>query len=123
MIYANDPIPGITHFERDDLNRKRCIRRISRPARTGLEAQPRVGTGWRTWRSRLRADDGNARRKKAVVAWLKATREEIGLQSLAQTLSVDAANLGKVIEGGGNISKALRVTINNLRLDSQRNEK
>lgn len=58
-----------------------------------------------------------------MVAWLKATREEIGLQSLAQTLSVDAANLGKVIEGGGNISKALRVTINNLRLDSQRNEK
>ena len=35
----------------------------------------------------------------AAVAWLKAKRDEIGLTALAKQLDVEAANLGKVIEG------------------------
>jgi hypothetical protein len=37
--------------------------------------------------------------RKAAVAWLKAKREELGLTALAKMLGLDAANLGKVIEG------------------------
>jgi hypothetical protein len=34
-----------------------------------------------------------------AIAWLKAKREVVGLSMLAEMLGVDAANLGKVIEG------------------------
>lgn len=37
--------------------------------------------------------------EKVTVAWLKAKQEEMGLTALAETLGVDAANVGKVIEG------------------------
>ena len=43
----------------------------------------------------------------AAVGWLKAKRDAIGLAALAKMLSVDAANLGKVIEGKREPSKAL----------------
>jgi hypothetical protein len=43
----------------------------------------------------------------AVMAWLKVKREEIGLTALAKMLGVDAANLGKVIEGKRKPSKGL----------------
>ena len=43
----------------------------------------------------------------AAVAWLKAKRDEIGLTALAKMLEVDAANLGKVIEGKRKPSKGV----------------
>ncbi len=49
--------------------------------------------------------------QKHVVTWLKAKREEIGLTALAKMLGVDAANLGKVIEGKREPSMALLSTI------------
>jgi hypothetical protein len=43
----------------------------------------------------------------AAVAGLKAKRDEIGLAALAKLLEMDAANLGKVIEGKRKLSKSL----------------
>jgi hypothetical protein len=43
----------------------------------------------------------------AAVEWLKAKRDEIGLTALATLLGVDAANLGKVIEGTRRVSHAI----------------
>jgi hypothetical protein len=45
--------------------------------------------------------------ERAVVAWLKVKRDEIGLTALANMLEVDAANLTKVIEGKRKPSMAL----------------
>ena len=45
--------------------------------------------------------------EKAVVACLRAKREEIGLTALARMLDADAANLTKVIEGKRKPSEAL----------------
>jgi transcriptional regulator with XRE-family HTH domain len=53
----------------------------------------------------------------AAVVWLKAKREEIGLTDLAKILEVDAANLGKVIEGSRKPSKALLTKIAALRAE------
>jgi hypothetical protein len=61
------------------------------------EAAKRIGS-----RTRKNEDE-----QAAVVAWLKAKREEIGLTALATTLGMDAANLGKVIEGRRKVSQAL----------------
>ena len=47
----------------------------------------------------------------AAVAWLKAKRDEIGLTALAKMLRVDAANLGKVIEGKRKLSRAIRAKV------------
>jgi hypothetical protein len=49
--------------------------------------------------------------EKRVVAWLKAKREEMALTALAEMLGVDAANLGKVIDGKRKLSKALLARI------------
>ena len=54
-----------------------------------------------------------------AVAWLKAKREEIGLTALATMLGVDAANLGKVIEGKRNPSRMLLSNIASLRSQSR----
>jgi hypothetical protein len=45
-------------------------------------------------RRRKRQDE-----QSAAVAWLEAKRDEVGVTALAKLLGVDAANLGKVIEG------------------------
>jgi hypothetical protein len=50
-----------------------------------------------------------------AVAWLKAKRDEMGLTALAQMLGLDAANLGKVIEGRRRPSKVLLAKIAALR--------
>jgi hypothetical protein len=42
----------------------------------------------------------------AAVGWLKAKREEMGLTALAKQIGVDAANLGKMIEGKRQFSRA-----------------
>jgi hypothetical protein len=54
-----------------------------------------------------------------TVAWLKAKRDETGLTALAKMLGVDAANLGKVIEGKRKPSKALLARIVALRPGSE----
>jgi hypothetical protein len=45
--------------------------------------------------------------RAAAMAWLKAKREKMGLAALAKMLDVDAANLGRVIEGGRRPSMGL----------------
>ena len=45
--------------------------------------------------------------RAVAVVWLKMKRDDTGLTALAKMLGVDAANLGKVIEGGRKPSKAL----------------
>jgi hypothetical protein len=57
-------------------------------------------------RRRKRQDD-----QAAAVVWLKAKRDEIGFGALAKMLGVDAANLGKVIEGKRKPSKDLLLEI------------
>jgi hypothetical protein len=54
--------------------------------------------------------------RAAAVAWLKAKRDAIGLTALAKMLGVDAANLGKMIEGKRKSSKALLAKIAAVRL-------
>jgi hypothetical protein len=49
--------------------------------------------------------------RAAAVAWLKAKRNEIGLAALASMLEVDAANLGKIIEGRRNPPKTLAIRL------------
>ncbi len=51
----------------------------------------------------------------AALAWLKAKREEIGLATLAKMLGVDAANLGKVIEGRREVPTRMSVLIRRIR--------
>jgi hypothetical protein len=46
-----------------------------------------------------RRDDEQA----VAIAWLKTKLKEVGLTALAKMLGVDVANLGKVIEGRGNL--------------------
>ena len=53
-----------------------------------------------------------------AVAWLKTKHEEIGLTALVKMLGVDAANLGKVIEGKRKPSNALLKKITALRSES-----
>ena len=53
---------------------------------------------------------------KATIAWLMVKRDEIGLTALAKMLGVDAANLGKVIEGKRKPSRALTAKITGVRL-------
>ena len=43
----------------------------------------------------------------AAVAWLKVKRDEIGLAALAKLVGIDAANLGKAIEGKRKPSRVL----------------
>ena len=57
--------------------------------------------------------------QKHAVAWVKAKREEIGLAGLAEMLGVDAANLGKVIEGKRRPSNALLVKITDVGSSSE----
>ena len=57
-------------------------------------------------RRRKRQDE-----QAAAVAWLKAKREEIGLDGAGKDARVDAANLGKVIEGKRKPSMALLSSI------------
>jgi hypothetical protein len=67
------------------------------------DLKPMVDTAERIVnRQRVRQDD-----RVAAVEWLKAKRDAIGLTALARMLNADAANLGKVIEGGRKPSKAL----------------
>jgi hypothetical protein len=56
--------------------------------------------------------------EKEALAWLKAKKDEIGPTVLAKMLEVDAANLGKVIEGRRGPSKPLLTKITALRNQS-----
>jgi hypothetical protein len=57
------------------------------------------------------------RRKRAeveaagAVAWLRTKRNEIGLTALADMLGIDAANLGKVVEGKRNLPREILLKI------------
>jgi transcriptional regulator with XRE-family HTH domain len=66
-----------------------------------------VDTAERIDSRRRKRDDEQA----AAMAWLKARRAEMGLTALAKMLGVDAANLGKVIEGKRKPSKVLLAKI------------
>jgi hypothetical protein len=57
-------------------------------------------------RRRKREDE-----QTAAVAWLKAKRDEVGLTALAKLLGVDAANLGKVIDGKRALPMAVLIKI------------
>ena len=72
----------------------------------------RISSAWRMRRTGLRADDEKREEEQAAaVAWLKAKRDEIGLAALAKTLGMDAANLGKVIEGKRNLPRDIFLKI------------
>lgn len=49
--------------------------------------------------------------RAAAVAWLRAKLDEMGLEASATMLGVDAANLGKTIEGKRRPSGALLAEI------------
>ena len=60
-------------------------------------------------------------KKGRRVAWLKTKRDEIGLTALAKMLDVDAANLGKVIEGKRKPSQYIRKLYSTIEIERAHN--
>jgi hypothetical protein len=58
--------------------------------------------------------------EEAVVAWLKAKRDEIGLAALTKLLGVDAANLTKVIAGKRKIPREVFLAIESTLIPPER---